>query len=152
MEVKDIGRILGAAALATLPPVTGLYVYGKMKDKRNSTGASALAGGLAMTALGVSVALLNYYMFGLDETAAQLTTLIGEKGDTATAGLRGVMSPRSAFGSGSFVVAGLPTRQRSGSRMFNPFTNNFRQVGTLSVTRRMGLANVERVGGCSGCR
>jgi len=142
MEAKDIGKVLGAAALATLPTVTGLYVYGKMKDKRQSTGASALVGGLTFTTLGIAVGLLNYYMFGLDETTAQIATLIGPKTDeTAVAGLRGTLQPKYAFGSGSFMVSGLPVPER----VYTPFTSNIRQVGYV---KRRHYKPLGRVGCC----
>ena len=129
MEAKDIGKILGAAALAMLPPVTGLYVYGKMKDKRSTTGASALVGGLAFTTLGISVALLNYYMFGLDTATQQISDLIGAKSDGKTAGLLGAVVPE---------------------RVFHPFSDNFRQLG---ATRRGEFYHPQGFGrvGCRSC-
>jgi len=128
MEVKDIGRIIGATALAVIPAAGGLYAFGKSKDKKNSTGASALIGGLTLTVLGVGVALINYYMLGLNETAEQLTALIGDKQ------------------SGGTVGALLP------GRVYSPFGDNFRKLGLLNVTRlgRVGTLDVQRqrVGCC----
>jgi hypothetical protein len=131
MEAKDIGKILGAAALATLPTVTGFYVYGKMKDKRSSTGASALVGGLTFTTLTITVALLNYYMFGLDTVTKQVSNLIGpgKASDEAVAGLLGAIVPE---------------------RVVGPFTDNFRQLGAMprrgEFYRPQGLGRV----GCCG--
>jgi|GEM_PF-5181243 len=113
MEAKDIGRILGAAALAMLPPVTGFYVYGKMKDKRSTTGASALVGGLTFTTLTISVALLNYYMFGLDTTARQIATLIGPKQEATVAGLLGAVVPNRVYAPFEGNQLGVLPRRRS---------------------------------------
>lgn len=128
MEMKDVGRIIGATALAVIPAAGGLYAFGKSKDKKNSTGASALIGGLTLTILGVGVALVNYYMLGLNETAEQLTTLIDEK----KAGTVGALLP---------------------NRVYSPFGDNFRKLGLLNVTRlgRVGMLDVQqrqRVGCC----
>lgn len=140
MEAKDIGKVVGAAALAMLPPVTGLYVYGKMKDSKNSTGASAVVGGLTFTGLGIGVALLGYYLFGLNDAVTQLTTAIGpSKMEDTVQGLR----PRFAFSSAS-QMAGLP------ERVVGPFTDNFRQLGY--VPRRGEFYRPQGLGrtGCCG--
>lgn len=129
MEVKDIGKIIGATALAVIPAAAGLYAFGKMKDKKQNTGPSALVGGLTATILGVGVALLNYYMLGLNETAEQLATLIGEKQGAATVGS---------------LIPG---------RVYSPFGDDFRKLGALDVTRtRVGTLNVSRTQrtGCCG--
>jgi hypothetical protein len=127
MEVKDIGRIIGAAALAVIPAAGGLYAFGKMKDKKQNTGPAALVGGLTLTLLGVGVALINYYMLGLNETAEQLTALIGEKQTTVGGTMGALMVP---------------------DRVFSPYTGNFRKLGMLNVERqkKLGLLNVTRTG------
>lgn len=126
MEIKDVGRIIGATALAVIPAAGGLYAFGAMKDRRQNTAPAALVGGLTATLLGVGVALANYYMLGLDETAAQITQLIGEK-QQQTVGA--VLRPTKAFSSSQYSVAP--------PRVFSPFSSNFRQVGMLDV-RRVG--------------
>ena len=137
MEMKDVGRIIGATALAVIPAAGGLYVFGKMKDNKQSTGSSALVGGLALTVMGVGVALLNYYLLGLNETAEQLTALIGEKQTTVGALLR----PMNSFSSAGGRVGALP------ERVFAPFSDDFRKMGMLNVTR-VGRASAQRVGCC----
>ena len=130
MEVKDIGRIIGATALAVIPAAAGLYAFGKMKDSKQNTGPSALVGGLTATVLGVGVALLNYYVLGLNETAEQLATLIGESQNAPAT-----------------VGALIP------GRVYSPFGDDFRKLGALDVTRtRVGTLNVSRTQrtGCCG--
>jgi hypothetical protein len=130
MEAKDIGKVIGAFALGMVPTVSGLYVYGKMKDEKSSTGASAVVGGLTLAVLGLSIALLNRYLFGLSSASMEIEKLVDSGSASSMSGARGAF-PNRAF-SGSNMMAGLP------SRVFSPFSNDFRQVGALNIARRVG--------------
>lgn len=132
----NVGKILAALGLLTVPTVGGLYAYGKMKDGKTSTGAASVVGGITATTLMVGMALLNYYVFGFNEMLASATS------EGTTSGLRGMR------GLGSI----LP------SRVYGPFGSDFRQVGMLNVTRtpgsRVGLLDIQsgqRVG-CMSCK
>ena len=46
MDAKQAGKILGAAALVSVPVVGGFYAYGRVKEAKGSTGAASLVGGL----------------------------------------------------------------------------------------------------------
>jgi hypothetical protein len=143
MDAKQIGKILGATALVSVPVMGGFYAYGRMKDSKSSTGAASLVGGLVATILGVGVAFADYFLLGLDTNNPVVK---------ATA-LSGLLEPRQPFSSAAYTVGQLP------KRVYAPFHSNFRQVGMiaaqrarnlgmLNVDRRMGMINAQRVGCC----
>lgn len=143
MDAKQIGKILGATALVSVPVVGGFYAYGRMKENRSSTGAASLVGGLVATVLGVGVAFADYFLLGLGT----------DNPVVKAAALSGLLESQQPFSSASYTVGQLP------ERVYAPFHSNFRQVGLiaaqrarnlgmLNVDRRMGMISAQRVGCC----
>jgi hypothetical protein len=143
MEARQVGKLLGAAALVTIPAVGGFYAYGRMKDAKASTGASSVVGGIVAAALGIGVAFADYFLLGLDS----------DNPVVKAASLSGLLAPRTPFSSASYTVGALPERVRA------PFHSNFRNlglisaqrspnVGLLDVQRRLGIISAQRVGCC----
>jgi len=123
MEAKQIGSLLGAAALAIVPTAGGFMAYGASKEKGNSNVASSLIGGATLTGLAIAVGLANFYILGLDTVTDQLQNLLA-KNTTSGMGLLSVQR-RKALG-----LLDVSSRRRSGG---------------------LGLIDVTRMGSCVGC-